>query len=70
MPTPERLKIPKLMMSINALLNRETTTVVQIHMAEFAQENLSAAALAIAPAAKEASKEKLFRWIRATSLIF
>ena len=56
MPTPERLEIRKLMTKIKARVNRETTAVGQIYTEELAQANLSTAALAIAPTAKEASK--------------
>jgi hypothetical protein len=56
MPTPERLEIRKMMTNIKARVNRETTAVGQIYTEELAQANLSTAALAIAPTAKEASK--------------
>ena len=69
MPTPERLEIRKLMTTIKARVKRETTAVGQIYTEELARSNPSTAALAIAPTAKEASKGKLFHWIKVIGFI-
>jgi hypothetical protein len=56
MPIPERLEIRKMMANVKTRVDRETATIGQIYHEELVKSNLSRAALAIAPTAKEASK--------------
>lgn len=56
MPTPERLEVRKMMTNIKNRVNHETAAIGHIYTEEIARANLSAAALALAPTAKEASK--------------
>jgi len=56
---PERIEVRKLMTNVKKRVTKETMAIGQIYNEELANTNLSKAALAIAPTAKEASKSKL-----------
>jgi hypothetical protein len=60
LPVPDRLEIRKMLTNVKTRVDRETGAIDQIHNEELAKANLSRAALAIAPTAREASKCKLF----------
>jgi hypothetical protein len=60
LPVPDRLEIRKMLTNVKTRVDRETGAIGQIYNEELAKANLSRAALAIAPTAREASKCKLF----------
>jgi hypothetical protein len=60
LPVPERLEIRQMLTSVKTRVDRETVAIGQIYNDELAKANLSRAALAIAPTAREAIKCKLF----------
>ncbi|CAM4834901.1 unnamed protein product [Rotaria magnacalcarata] len=55
MPVPERLEIRKMLTNIKSRVDREATAIGQIYHEELVKANLSRAALAIAPTAREAN---------------
>jgi hypothetical protein len=56
MPVPERVEIRKLLTSVKARINDESTAIGQIYNEELVKANLSKSALAIAATARDASK--------------